>query len=66
VYEPKIKLIEGKTMQNRPDGSGMVAERVGADPCVCPQRRQATIRTNSGPFHDDERQTVLSKKNIKF
>jgi len=47
------KKIE--SIQNRPDGSGMVADWVGADPCVCPQRRPATIRTNSGTFRNDER-----------
>jgi len=43
------------SLQHRPDGSGMVAQRwlVGADPCVCPQR-QATIRTDSGPMRHDE------------
>jgi len=44
-----------KTIQNRPDGSGMVAVWVGADLCVCPKRRQATIRTDSGTFLYDER-----------
>jgi len=58
--------------QNRPDSSGMVAFVSGAA-CVCPKHCKAipcgcphsaaTIRTNSGPFHNDERQTFLSKKN---
>ena len=47
-------------MKNSPDSSGMVA--VGADPCVCPQRRQATIRTNSGPKRKNEANTIVSKK----
>ena len=47
-------------MQNRPDGSGMVAH-VGTTPCVLPVAQAATIRTNSRTSQHSERTTVLSK-----
>ena len=41
-----------EAIQDRLDSSGMVA--VGADPCVCPQRRQATIIADSQTMLCDE------------
>jgi len=49
----KKSLTSIETMKNSPDRSGMVAERVGADPCVCLKRRQATIRTDSRTRRND-------------
>jgi len=56
-----------ETMKNSPDSSGMVADWVGADPCVCPQRRQATIRTDSRTKWNDEALNLsLLKKKIEI
>ena len=61
--KPKTKKV--KTMQNRPDGSGMVVQRWRRDALNASTEMPATIRTNSGPIRNDERQTVVSKKKIK-
>jgi len=41
---------------------------VGAAPCVCPQRRPATIRTDSETLHHDEaiNRSLLKKMDISM
>jgi len=51
----KQQKIVVKTAQNRPDRSGMVGRDARGCVSECP-----TIIADSRPFHNDERQTILS------